>query len=92
MLILLKLPNYAKIKQTFDLANAILRGGLDFEDSKKDVVLGKISGSNLIFRSDKSRRDKYLKDVEFFDVENKNEKTYIFTQHTKSLKTEVLNF
>ena len=44
-----KLRNYKKIKQTSVLANAILRGVVDFEFSKKELVLGKASGSNLIF-------------------------------------------
>ena len=44
-----KLPNYAKIKQTSDLANAILRGGVGFGYSRKELVLGKTSRSNLIF-------------------------------------------
>ena len=66
-----KLPNYAKIKQTSDLANAISRSGVDLGYGRKELMLGKTSGTNLIFRSDKSRRDQYLEDVEFFDVENK---------------------
>ena len=48
------LPNYAKIKQTFDQANAILRGSIDFEYGRKELTFGKTSRSNLIFRSDKS--------------------------------------
>ena len=64
-------PNYAKIKQTSDLANAILRGGIDFGYGRKELTLGKTSRSNFKFRSDKSRRDRYLKDVEFFYIENK---------------------
>ena len=64
-------PNYAKIKQTSDLANAILRGGIDFGYGRKELTLGKTSRSNLKFQSDKSRRDRYLKDVEFFYIENK---------------------
>ena len=44
-----KLPNYAKIKQTSDLANKILRGGVDFGYSRKELVLGKTSRFNLIF-------------------------------------------
>ena len=73
-----KLPNYPKIKQTSDLANAILRGGIDFGSGKKELTLGKTSRSNLIFQSDKLRRDQYLKDVEFFDIENKK-RTYLFS-------------
>ena len=44
-----KLPNYRKMKQTSDLANAILRGDIDFGCGKKELVLEKTSGSNLIF-------------------------------------------
>ena len=68
---IMKLLNYLKIKQTPDLATAILRGSVDFGYGKKELVLGKTSGSNLIIRSDKLRRDQYLEDVEFFDTENK---------------------
>ena len=44
-------------------------------------MLGKTSGSNLIFQFDKSRRDLYLEDVELFDIENKKPKkhTYLFS-------------
>ena len=38
-----KLPNHAKIKQTSDLANTILRGGVDFGYSRKELMLGKTS-------------------------------------------------
>ena len=69
-----KLPNYAKIKQASDLATAILRGGVDFEYDKKELMLRKTSGSSLLFWSGKSRRDQYLEDVEFFDIENKKTK------------------
>ena len=44
-----KLPNYAKIKQTSDLATAIFRGGGDFRCGKKELTLGKTNRSNLIF-------------------------------------------
>ena len=82
-----KLPNYAKIKQTSYLANAILRDGVDFGYGRRELVLGITSGSNLIFRSDKSRRDQYLEDVEFFDVENKPKNVYIYSA-CKELKDQ----
>ena len=69
-----KLPNYTKIKQTFDLANAILKGGIDFGYDRKELMLRKTSGTNLVFWSDQSRRDQYLKGVDFFDVENEKSK------------------
>ena len=83
---LTKLPNYAKIKQTSDLAAAILRGGINFGYGKKELMLGRTSGSNLIFRSDKSRRDKYLEDVEFFNIENKKQKNVHIYSAYKELK------
>ena len=43
-----KLPNYGKSKQTSDLANAILRGSIDFGYGRKELVLGKSSGTNSI--------------------------------------------
>ena len=44
-----KLPNYTKIKQTFDLANAILKGGIDFGYDRKELMLRKTRGTNLVF-------------------------------------------
>ena len=75
---IMKLLNYLKIKQTPDLATAILRGSIDFGYGKKELVLGKTSRSNVIFRSDKLRRDQYFEDVEFFDTENKKARKLIY--------------
>ena len=61
----------AKIKQISDLANAILRNNVDFGYGRKELTLGKTSGSKLIFWSDKSRRDQYFEGIGFFDIENK---------------------
>ena len=44
-----KLPNQARIKQNSGLANAILRDGVDFGYGRKELVLGKTSGSKLMF-------------------------------------------
>ena len=87
-----KLPNYAKIKQTFKLANAILRGGVDFGCGRKELTLGKTSSSNLIFRSDKSRRDQYFENVEFFDIENKKPKNVHIYSAYLQLKDRGLKF
>ena len=87
-----KLPNYTKIRQTSDLANAILRGGIDFGSGKKELTLGKTSRSNLIFQSDKFRRDQYLKDVEFFDIENKKLKNVHIYSAYQELKDGSLKF
>ena len=43
-----ELPNYGKIRQTSDLANEILRGSIDFGYGRKELVLGKTSGTNSI--------------------------------------------
>ena len=76
-----RLPNYAKIEQTSDLANALLRGGVDFGYRRKELMDGKTSASNLIFQSDQSRRDQYFKEVKFCGLEDKKQKehTYLFT-------------
>ena len=87
-----KLPNYAKIKQTSDLANAISRSGVDLGYGRKELMLGKTSGTNLIFRSDKSRRDQYLEGVEFFDVENKILKNVRIYSAYEELKDRGLKF
>ena len=44
-----KLPYYAKINQHFDLANAILRGSVDFGYGRKKLMPGKTSICNFIF-------------------------------------------
>ena len=86
-----KLPNYAKIKQASDLANPILRDKSDFGYGKKELVLGKTSGTNLIFRSDKSRRDQYLEELKFLDLENKKPKNiHIYSAY--KLKDRGLEF
>ena len=77
-------PNYAKIKQTSDLVNAILRGSIDFGYGRKELTLGKTSRSNLKFRSDKLEEIDTSKTLNFFILKIKKHKTYIFIQHTKS--------
>ena len=87
-----KLPNYTKFKETSDLANATLRGGIDFGYGKKNLALEKTSGSSLTFPSGKSRRDQYLEDTEFFDIENKKQKNvHIFSAY-QELKNSGLKF
>ena len=48
-------------------------------DMAEELVDLKTSGSNLIFRSDKSRRDQYLEDIEFFDAENDPKNVHIYS-------------
>ena len=84
-----KLPNYAKIKQTSDLANAILRGSIDFGYGRKELVLGKLAE---LIRSDQSRRDWYLEDIEFLDVENTKPKSVHTYLACKELKDRGLKF
>ena len=87
-----KLPNYAKTKQTSDLATAILKVVVNFGYGKKELMLGKTSGSNLIFRSDKSRRDQCLEGIGFFDIENKKPKSVHIYSAYKELKDRDLKF
>ena len=86
------LPNYVKIKQTSDLANAILRGGIDFGCGKKELTFGKTIRSNLILRSDKSRRRPYLEDDQFFGIENKKPKNVHIYSAYLELKNRGLKF
>ena len=59
-----KLPKY-------DLANVILRGGIDNIYGKISLYLAKASGSGRTsFAADKSRRSNYIDRVEFFYVES----------------------
>ena len=73
------LPNYAKIKQTSDLVNAILRGSIKFGYGRKERTFGKTSVSALYFVLTNLEGISTLKTLNFFDVENKK-------------KIEVLNF
>ena len=84
-----RLPDYAKIEQTSDLANALLRGGVDFGYRRKELVHGKTSESNLIFQSHKSRRDQYFKEVEFFGVEDKKQKNIHIYSPYKELNNRI---
>ena len=45
-----------------------------------------------LIRSDKSRRDRYLEDIEFFNVENKNPKSVHIYSAYKKLKDRGLKF
>ena len=45
-----------------------------------------------MFWSDKSRRDQYLKDVEFFDIENKKQKNVHIYSAYLELKDKGLKF
>ena len=85
------LLSYQTIQKS-NLANAILRGGIDFGSGKKELTLGKTSRSNLIFQSDKFRRDQYLKDVEFFDIENKKPKNVHIYSAYQELKYDSVKF
>ena len=87
-----KLPNYTKIKQTSDLATVILRGDVNFGNGKKELTLQKISRSNLMFLSDKSRKDQYLEYVKFFDTENKKPQNVHIYSVYKELKDRGLKF
>ena len=59
---------------------------------EKKLTLGKTSGSNLIFRSDKSRRNQYLKDIEFFDTENKKSRNVHIYSSYLELKDRGIKF
>ena len=67
------LPNYAKIKQTSDQVNAILRGIIEFGQSRKKRTLGKTSVSILYFVLTNLEGINTLKTLNFFDVENKKQ-------------------
>ena len=77
-----KLPNYAKIKQTSDLANAILRGGVDFGHGRNELTLGKTSGFNLYFDLTNLEEINTSMTLNFLILKIKNQKTHIFIQHT----------
>ena len=88
-----KPPKYNKIKEIHNLVAVILRSGIDFSYGKKALTLaGANSGKNAAFKSDKSRRSKFIERVEFFDViSRKTKDIYIYSPY-KELKEILLKF
>ena len=79
-----KLPNYAKIKQTADLANATLRGDINFGYGRKELVLGKLVDLTLCFDLINLEEINTLKTLNILMLKIKKQKTYIFTQYTEN--------
>ena len=59
-----KLPQFDKIKDISDLANAILVDGVDF-GYKKDVVQLTFDNKTYYFRIDRINRNSYIENIEF---------------------------
>ena len=59
-----KLPQFDKIKDISDLANAILVDGVDF-GYKKDVVQLTFDNKTYYFRMDRINRNSYIENIEF---------------------------
>ena len=66
----------------YDLATAILRGGVDYGYGQKERALGKTSRSNLYFVLTNKEEISTLRTLNFLMLKIKNKKTYILTQHT----------
>ena len=81
-----KLANYAKIKQTTNPANAILRGlrALILDTVEKKWCLEKLVNLILYFDLTNLEEINTLKTKNFLMLKIKTQKTYIFIQHTKS--------
>ena len=59
-----KLPQFVKIKDISDLANAILADGVDF-GYKKNVVQLTFDNKTYYFRIDRINRNSYIENIEF---------------------------
>ena len=59
-----KLPQFDKIKDISDLANAILVDGVDF-GYKKNVVQLTFDNKTYYFRIDRINRNSYIENIEF---------------------------
>ena len=79
-----KLPNNTKFKETSDLVNATLRGGIDFGYGKKNMALEKLVDLALCFHLANLEEINTSKTLNFSTSKIKNKKTYIFIWHTKS--------
>ena len=86
-----KLPQFDKIKNISDLANAILANGVDF-GYKKNVEQLTFDNKTYYFRISKINRSSYNEKIEFFDYNlKKNRLIYVYSPY-KELAGDRMKF
>ena len=86
-----KLPQFVKIKDISDLANAILADGVDF-GYKKNVVQLTFENKTYYFRINKINRSSYIENIEFFNHNLKKKSlAYVYSPY-KELAGDGMKF
>ena len=76
-----KLPQFNKIKDTSDLANAILANGVDF-GYKKNAVQLTFDNKNYYFRINKINCSSDIEKIDFFDYNLKKKRlVYVYSPY-----------
>ena len=76
-----KLPQFVKIKDISDLANAILADGVDF-GYKKNVVQLTFDNKTYYFRIDRINRNSYIENIEFLNYNLKKKSlVYVYSPY-----------
>lgn len=76
-----KLPQFDKIKEIYDLSNAILAGGGNFGYKEQAVQLS-FDGRTYYFKNNKINRSNYIENIEFFEYNLKKRRiVYIYSPY-----------
>ena len=86
-----KLPQFGKIKEISDLANAILADGVDFGYKKNGVQLT-FDNKTCYFRINKINQSSYIENIEFFEYNLKKKRlVYVYSPY-KELASDGMKF
>ena len=86
-----KLPQFDKIKEISDLANAILADGVDF-GYKKNAIQTRHDGVSYVFNINKINWSKYIDNIEFFNYNLKKKRlVYVYSPY-KELEGNGMKF
>ena len=86
-----KLPQFGKIKEISDLANAILADGVDF-GYKKNAVQLTFDNKTCYFRINKINQSSYIENIEFFEYNLKKKRlVYVYSPY-KELASDGMKF
>ena len=86
-----KLPQFGKIKEISDLANAILADGVDF-GYKKNVVQLTFDNKTYYFRINKINRSSYIENIEFSNYNLKKKRLVYVYSPCKELAGDGMKF
>ena len=86
-----KLPQFDKIKEISDLANAILADGEDF-GYKKNAVQLTFDNKTYYFRMDKINRSSYIENIEFSNYNSKKKRLVYVYSPCKGLAGDGMKF